>query len=499
MTKTKKHSSILSKSRYLAGLQCSKLLWTHFNAKENLPSGDEVDPDVAFRFEHGHRVGELAQKLYPDGILIDWDSGFDAVLKDTQEALKARKPIFEAAFIYDNAYTRADILVPAGKKKWDIVEVKSTTAAKDHHIDDLAFQRYVYEGAGLAIRRSILMHINSRYIRQGELQLDRLFACDDLSSEVNQPLADVKENVDQMFKIIQKKKCPKHAIGPHCDDPYGCDLHDSCWSFLPEHHVFDLRGGNKKAYKLLADGVLALSDIPPQTKLSDKQTIQIQTVKSGIAHCDKNAIRSFLKSLVYPLYYLDFETFATPIPHFDDSRPYQQIPFQFSLHIQHKAGAKTEHVGFLPESKEDPRSVFLKHLRAHLGKKGSIIVYNQGFEKARLKECAQHFPKYAKWVDSVLPRFVDLLKPFSSFSYYHPDQHGSASLKAVLPALTDQDYEDLDIADGGSAMRIYLHLLENELSQKEQKKILRDLDSYCKRDTEGMVWIIEKLRKLVAA
>lgn len=198
---------------------------------------------------------------------------------------------------------------------------------------------------------------------------------------------------------------------------------------------------------------------------------------------------------------MDFETYMTAIPLYKGIKPYQQIPFQFSVHIVDKKG-KTKHISFIAQGTDDPRKEFAKNLKKALGKKGTIIAFNQGFEQGRLNEIAAFMPKYSKWVESINERMIDLLVPFRNFDYYNPIQHGSASIKNVLPALTGKSYQDNEIKGGASASVLYFYAIHGKKyglrpSQQEIDKIMKDLEEYCGLDTEGMIWIVDRLRELV--
>ncbi|MCK4922867.1 MAG: DUF2779 domain-containing protein, partial [Bacteroidales bacterium] len=213
-------------------------------------------------------------------------------------------------------------------------------------------------------------------------------------------------------------------------------------------------------------------------------------------------IKKFLDTLKHPLYFLDFETFNTAIPLYDGVRPYQQITFQFSLYVQDKPDGKLVHHSFLAEGKEDPRLMFLSSLQKVLGEKGSIIAYNQSFEIGRLKELAEAFTDYKKWIESILPRFIDLMVPFRKFYYYNPVQQGSASIKKVLPAITGKGYDDMEISEGGTASLEFLRITQGASDgtfpdNNEIKKVRENLEKYCALDTEGMVWIVNRLKELI--
>lgn len=482
---------ILTKSKYLTGLQCLKYLWIDVHEPEKIPPPEEHE---LYRYDEGTLVGELAKKLFPKGIdLAGLD--FEENIQRTKEALKEKKPLFEAGFRFGDCFARADILVPVGNK-WDIIEVKSATKVKDINLHDLSFQKYCYEGFGLKIRNSFLMHINNEYVRKGEINPKKLFVQEDITSEVNELVKDIKQRIDRMFKIIKATKCPNLDIGPHCSNPYECPI-EECWDFLPEDHVGNLYRGGKKSFELIEMGIYSVKEIPDTIKLTSHQRLQRDCERSGKEQVDKESIKQFLGTLQYPLYFLDFETFNTAIPLFNGLKSYQQVPFQFSLHIVKDKKSKPKHYFFLASSREDPRKKFLSKLKDVLGNKGSIIVYNQSFEIKILKELSEAFPKHKSWAKNVIARIIDLLKPFKKFYYYHPLQRGSASIKVVLPVLTGKSYEGMDIADGGAASLAFLKMSFENVSEVEKNKVKKNLEKYCKLDTEGMIWIVDELKNKV--
>ena len=306
----------------------------------------------------------------------------------------------------------------------------------------------------------------------------------------------LEERIENMLAVIDSDECPETGIGRHCNDPYSCLLQEECWKHLPEHHVMTLYSGKKLGEDLIAQGIFDISKIPEVTKLNDKQQIQKDCVVCGRPHIDPAKIKSFLKGLRYPLYFMDFETFATGVPIYDGTSPYQNIPFQFSLHVITKPGAMIEHYEFLAKSKDVPRPAFLAELKQDIGPKGNILVYYEAFEKSRLKELAGAFPGYQEWVDSINERIVDLNVPFRNFSYYHPQQLGSSSLKHVLPALTNLSYDDLEIGEGTTASLKFMEATFDNIPDEERQKIRANLLIYCGQDTEAMVRIIKRLDEL---
>lgn len=487
---------LLTKSKYLLFLQCPKLLWINFNDPDLIPEVDEATQHI---FDQGTLVGELACSLFPDGIKVPDDSFVDN-LKKTKNLLNEKKPLFEPGFLCENIFSRADIIVPVGDK-WDIIEVKSSTEVKDINVQDVSFQKYCYEKFGLKIRKCFLMHINNEYIRKGDINPANLFKKTDITKEVEESMEGIKDRISEAFKIISDKK-PENSIGPHCKNPYTCQLFDECWGFLPKNSVFDLYRGGKKSFKLFEEGIMHIKDIPDRFKLTDHQDIQRSCERSGKIHIHKESIKHFLKELKYPLYFLDFETYNTAIPLYDGLKPYQQVPFQFSLHIQNKPKDEIMHFSFLAEGCDDPRNKFMSELKKLLGDNGSVIVYNPAFEKRILKETATFLPEFKDWVDSINSRIVDLLIPFRNFSYYNPLQQGSASIKKVLPALTGKKYDDMEIAQGGDASRRYLYITHGKPngekeSLEEIKKVRDALEKYCELDTWAEVLILNKLKEVL--
>jgi hypothetical protein len=484
-------SQLLTKSKYLAGLQCPKLLWVQFHEPERIPDTDAV---TQYIFDQGHLVGELAKKLFPGSTDIPHDD-FTANVNKTEELLKERIPLYEAGILSGEIYSRIDVLNPANENEWDIIEVKSSTFDKKVHIDDVSFQKYCCETHGLKIRKCFLALINNKYVKNGEIDPHGLFIIHDVTDRVIAVSEDIRDRIDTMLETVESTNCPEVSIGKYCREPYECPLVE-CWESLPEDSIFTLYYGGKKCFDLFSEGILTVKDIPDSYKMGEKQHIQRACVISGEPFVNKEGIREFISSLKYPLYFLDFETIGPAVPLFDGTRPYQDTPFQFSLHVINSEDAVPDHFSFLASGPDDPRPSVLTELKRLLGDTGSIVVYNQGFEEGILKELALAFPEHDNWVTQVCDRLVDLLTPFSNFHYYHPQQKGSASLKRVLPAITGQSYGGLEISEGQSASIAFQTITYGDVSEEEKQKVREDLIRYCGQDTEGMIWIVEKLRNL---
>ena len=483
---------LLSKSKYLTGLQCPKYLWMQIHEAERIP---EVDAVTQYVFDQGHLVGEYAKKLFPGGIDIPHDDFMENIVT-TRNLLVERKPLFEAGMLSGRIYCRLDILNPANEDEWDIIEIKSGTSVKEIYIDDVSFQKFCCEKAGLKIRTCNLGFINNQYVKNGEIDSKELFILEDISAQVEEVSEDIEEQVSDLLEVISNKACPEMTIGQHCLSPYECPLREECWGFLPENSIFDLRGGKTKQFSLYEQGILSIKDIPDDIPLSRQQQIQKECVMTGNVHVEKGEIRQFLSKLKYPLYYLDFETFGPAIPIYDGTRPYQNIPFQFSLHVVESEGCEPVHHSFLAQGTEDPRPQILRELQRLLGSEGSIIAYNAGFEESVLKELAEAFPEYTDWLEGILTRMVDLLYLFTNFHYYNASQKDTASLKRVLPAVTGKGYEEMGIGAGMDASIAFARIVCGDASQEEISQIRADLLKYCKLDTEGMTWVVDKLREL---
>lgn len=484
----------------MAGLQCRKYLWYLVNAKKEVP---EPDFSTRFMFRQGVLVGEYAKKLFPGGIDLGRSGDISEQLIRTSEILSERRPIFEASVSTGNIYSRVDILKPAPGDSWDIIEVKSATQLKEEYLQDVAFQKYTFLQAGIKVSNCYLAFINNQYIRQGEIDPEELFDIRDINAEIGEVITAIPEIIEEMVEMLQKPRHPSIKIGRQCNNPYVCPLKGKCWEFMPENHVFNLYGNKDKAIDLYNQGILSIEEIPEGYNLNLKQQIQKDCAVTKKPRVDKGQISAFLKKLKTPLFFFDFETYSTALPIHEGTKPFQRIPFQYSIHILDDLYGEPAHYDFLASGNQDPRKELLENLKDHLGDSGSIIVYYEFFEKGVLNELAGNFPEYAEWVKSVIPRIVDLYRPFGDFYYYNSVQKGSASVKKVLPAITDYSYKGMDIADGLSASVYFLYACghykigESCPTPEEVEKIRKDLITYCGMDTGGMIHILRGLDEAI--
>jgi predicted RecB family nuclease len=487
---------MLSKSRFLAGLQCHLKLWYQCFERELIP---KVPPSQQAIFDAGHEVGELAMQLFPGGILID--APYYLHKQAVQSTIKAMqdpdvKSIYEAAFVYDGVRIRADVLERLDDGSWNLVEVKSSTSVKEVYYPDVAVQYYVLEGSGLKISRAGILHINNEYVYDGQnLDLESLFSFVDLTGEIIAMQAEIPGQLKELKVTLAEEGATKIRPSRHCHKPYDCEFWEHCTKDMPEFWVYDISGiGQDKLEKLADMGIQAIGDIPATFPLSQIQ----DRIRASVANQQEfisKKLEAELNDVEYPVHFLDFETIGPAIPRYESTRPYQTIPFQWSDHVLYEDG-KLDHREYLCNEDKDPREEFTTSLLDALGTEGSIVIYTS-YETGVLKSLSEHFPQYADELQSAIDRFVDLYAIIRR-SYYHPKFYGSFSLKYVLPALVpEMSYENLSIQDGMQASLDYLRMIDHETPENERAKIRDDLLIYCGQDTLAMVKIRDELLKRI--
>lgn len=486
----------LSKSKIVAYRQCPKRLWLEVHQPELREDSSATEAT----FRRGYQIGDLAQELYDDGNgeLVDLDKlSFGEAFELSAELLQKNQIIFEAGLQAGGGLAFADVMLPLNKKgkpKWKMIEVKSSTSVKDYYRDDVAMQCYVAKEMGVDIKKVALAHVDSSWVYPGDGKYDGLLTEADLTEEALSRYDEAKQWVEDAHHICRQKSAPQIDIGNHCSQPFDCGFYHFCSKDLPEveHPASWLPDVRSKKLKELIyeDGVMALEEIPDDL-LNDKQLRVKQSTLNNETYFDEQAAKEALSPQAYPAYFLDFETANFVIPIWAGTRPYQQVPFQFSLHVLDQSHQLT-HVEFLEISGNNPCKNFAEALITYCGKKGPIYVYNRGFEGRIVRELSEMFPKLSKQLIAITARFVDLL-PVARNNFYHPSQKGSWSIKSVLPAVGGPDYSDLDgIQDGGSASEEYVWSIKGECSEEEKQKIRDQLLKYCELDTEGMIWVWEK-------
>ena len=489
------HPHLLSKSTYIAGLQCEKKLFLQKHRRDLIPP---IAAAQQFVFDQGSRVGELAQQLFLGGVDATPESYYDfrPAIEQTRKWMEEGKTvIYEAAFQFDRVLAAVDILVRDGNG-WKAFEVKSSTEVKEVHRNDAAIQYYIMTQLGIAIHDISIVYINNQYVREGEVDIQQLFVTESVLEDVLQRQAMIPAKVAELKAVLEGKQEPVVDIGPQCDDPYECDLKHYCWAHVPDYSVFNInRLGSVYKWELYKNGVLKVDDVPETFSLGQNQRMQVDAQKSGEVTIDHAEIKSFLNDLNYPLYFLDFETFSTSVPIIDGTRPYQQLVFQYSLHIQNEPSGELIHKEYLAiPSSGDYLPDLIQTMIADCSTSGDIIVYNQGFESGKIKDMASMYPRFEVGLNAMLDRIVDLMVPFQKRWYYTPMMKGSYSIKYVLPALVPElSYKTLDIQEGETASAVFSSMMTG-LFAGDIEKTRRDLLEYCKLDTLAMVRILEVLR-----
>lgn len=477
---------LLSKSRFMSGLQCHKRLYLECFHPELATSPNEQQQAV---FDTGTEIGALARRLFPGGSLIEEEYfHHDDAMKSTQTALADTKvsTIYEAAFRYNDVRTRIDILIHNGEGSYDMIEIKSSTQVKEEHIPDVGIQLYILNGNGIDIRHACLGLINTEYVYLGgEYDLSELIRIEDITDIARSMQPDIPKLLEDMRGPLWNKEAPEITTGRQCSRPYECSFYDHCHASEPEHHVSQLpRASEKLLHSLEEARICDIRDIPVDfAGLNYLQQRVRDCVVNNRFHLDNELIQT-LQHLEYPIRFLDFETFNPALPIYVGTRPYQVIPFQWSNHILEKSG-ELKHEQFLHEGADDPREPFARSLLHTLGAEGSIVVYSS-FEAARIRELAAAFPSLSTDLLGLLEsRVVDLLQLVRKHCY-HPEFHGSFTIKSVLPALVpDLDYDDLDITDGGMASVAYAEMRRPETTPERRDFLKKSLLEYCRRDTEA--------------
>ena len=440
----------------------------------------------------------MARQLYPDGILVDADfMHFPQALSLTKAALgkKIPVPLFEAAFQFDEVRTRVDILKPTGKNNFSLIEVKSSSSLKEEYVLDAAIQYYILVGAGINVTQVCLAHLNKEYIYPGgEYDLTKLFATDDITSKVQTLQPEIENSLKSMRLCLAESDIPLIKAGKQCTKPYRCSFLGYCHQNEPEHHISQLPRISEKLLQRLEEiGVNDILEIPADfSELNEMQQRVRDCVVNDTLYLDKE-IKNELGKLIYPIHFLDFETFNPALPLYIGTKPYEVIPFQWSDHILDKVGT-LHHEEFLHDGTGDPRPAFTESLVNTLGKSGTVVVYS-GYEAGRIKALAEAFHRHSDDLLAILPRIFDLLPQIRN-NCYHSEFHGSFSIKEVLPALVPgMSYKDLEINEGGLASLAYLEIISPQTTSDKCKEFRTNLLKYCERDTEAMVRLVERLKE----
>ena len=490
----------LSKSNYTQAIQCPKSLWLHHYKKEVLAPDDAA---TIARQENGKAVGALVCEFFLGGRKVSYDaSDMKEMASLTKKWIdEGVETIYEATFMVDDLLVMVDIL-RVYEDGVEIVEVKSSTEMKEIYYHDVAFQKYVVERAGYAVKRCSVVHLDSDYVRGEELELERLFVSVAVGEEVKSLLEGIPAHIEAFRSYLaDKEQEPDIEIGLHCKNPYECAAKEYCWKVqrgIPEYSVFNIFNlGSKKQAELYEQGIIKIGDIPDDFEMTKKQKAKVENHKAQKTHIDQAKINEFLQSLTYPLYHLDFETFQQAIPQWQGISPYMQIPFQYSLHIE-QVEVSPEHIEFLAKEGTDPREALAQRLVADIPTDVTVLAYNMSFEKGVLKKLADQFPKYQAHLMAIHDNIKDLMLPFQKGYYVTPSMQGSYSIKYVFPALVPEMYDayiNLDlIHNGGEAMNAFAQMAF--MDEAEKTAMREALLKYCELDTWAMVKVLERLREI---
>ena len=488
----------LSKSTFIKGLQCEKALYLY---KNNYKLRDETSPQLQAIFDQGTNVGILAQDLFPGGVDASPSSYFkmqESVFKTKEFIENGEQIIYEATFQFNGVIAALDILVKE-TDGWKAYEVKSSTSVSEIYIMDAAIQFYTIVNSGIDLIDISIVHINNQYVKNGDINVQELFTIESVFDSVQEVLPNIPNQVETFKKLIKQNAVPTINIGEQCDNPYSCDFKSHCWKHIPKYSIFNISRLNaRKKFELYNQGIITFNHLNLDTApLNEIQMMQVISELEGEIFIDKENIKHFINDLSYPIYHLDFETMTSAIPIFDNTKPYQQYVFQYSLHIEQKNG-EIEHKEYLAVANPnvDPRVNFVKQLIQDCNILGDILVYNIGFERGKLNDLIAIYPQYQVELQDIIYRLKDLMIPFQQKWYYTPQMKGSYSIKYVLPALVPElSYQNLEIKEGGTASNTFTQMVLGEF-KGDIEKTRTDLLEYCKMDTFAMVKILEKLRSI---
>lgn len=469
---------LITKSDYLLFLCCKNEFWLK-KRKPEFKVATEMSLDNQHRIEQGKEVEQLAYNI-------------SRLRKADVKQVHIEKNIWA-----DNLYCRCDILVELYNGKYELYEVKSGASIKEENYEDVTFQRIVLSNANYVVSNVFLVYVNTDYVLGEELDVDTYFIIEDVTAIAKERTPQTKLNIASAINYLNTE--PVFKLTDLCSERLNCAFALFSGVTEPAYSVFNIaRLHTNKLYELLQMGIVDIMDIPTDFKLSVKQQQQINIAQNNTTYIDKEAINDTLNNLVYPLYFYDYETFNATIPMYKGLKPYQQMVFQFSLHIKETPFSELKHHEFLSKGHIEPSFEVAQALSALITKRqGTFIVWNQSFEKTRNKEIANMYPQFTNFLNWVNEQTFDLMKIFSQNYYMHPEFKGSCSIKKVLPVLVPElSYQNLAINEGMTASIKWFQMVTNKTNTHEKEAIYQHLLAYCKLDTLAMVKILEKIQKL---
>lgn len=485
----------LSKSKYCRGITCSKMLWLDTYMPEK-----GIDINNASVLENGSSVGELAKELFGKYIDIPFDEDLTKMIITTKKEIESNDKciITEASFSYDNNFCSVDLLKKDGDT-YEIYEVKSSTKTKDIYIHDVSYQYYVLSKLNMKVKKAAIVHINPFYERKGNLDINKLFVIEDVTEKVINIVSSIDTNIKILKNILANNNEPIIDIGKHCNSPYECPYFNYCTEKFSKPNIFDLKRLRfSSKISNYQKEIITLDSVKSEIK-DEKVLTEVEYIFKKTDKINKLAIDEFLNTISYPLYYLDFETFQEAVPSLDRQKPYEQVPFQYSLHYTMSENSSLEHKEFLAYPGHDPRRELAERLCEDIDLNVCTVAYNMNFEKSVIRRLADLYPDLRNHLMNIHDNMKDLMVPFYHMDYYNNKMQGSYSIKYVLPALFPSDpsldYHNLDeVHNGSEAMNAYFEM--SKLEGAELEKLRNNLLKYCELDTYAMVKILEKLQEL---
>jgi len=453
----------------------------------------------------GYEVELFARNLYPNAKLVTGKLQ-DAATQTNDFLEGGSKELFQASFLVDDLFASCDILLWNEMfGAWDIIEVKSSTDKgyqknkKKEHILDASFQRHVAQKTGLKVVNVYLLELNKKYYKNGEINPNELFnlteittECIDLEDQIIADLQDVKSLLGNSNPL--EYSCKYKGRSRHCRS------FNYLYTTVPKYSVYDLRAigaSKKKLCNLIDSGYLKLEDIPDDFELTNRHARQRRVTITNETIFEKEKIQQQFDELEYPLYFLDYETLACGIPKFDNTYPYQQTVFQYSLHILQRDGTIT-HKEYIHKDQSTPVYIIAKKLREEFGDQGHVVVWNRSFEGKCHQDLAIINPELSDFLLGLNDRIYDLMKIFERMEYLHTDFKGKYSIKNILPVMCPElSYDNLQVSNGAEAVVEYENLVFGDVPNELREDKFYALLEYCKLDTWAMVRIFQELEKMV--
>ena len=480
----------LTKARFLSGLQCHKRLWFEIHQ----PLAESAEPSIAIL--QGRALDEVVQGLHP-GAVISRTKGMPSAIAETKRVMaqgsRAASLLYQAAFRAGDLAVVADVLRRRGAE-FELIEVKAATEVKGTHLPDAAFQALVLQRAKIPLGRVLLGLVDNRFILRRPGDYQGLLAEVEITESVQEYLPEAAARALEFQGVMADESMPSIVVGPHCLSPHECPFLTRCTAGrdTPEYPVDVLPRGGQTVAALLAEGYRDLRDVPAKRLTDDIHRRVFDATCSGLAFFDLGATAE-LRQLGSPFAYLDFETISFSVPEVIGTRPYEQLPFQWSVHVEDSPG-DVRHAEYLAIESFGDFEALADALIAALPAEGPIFAYNANFEAGVLHRLAELLPARAAALRAVAERLFDLL-PIARAAYYHRDMRGSWSIKSVMPTIDGGlDYEHLDLVrDGDGAQRAFLELRGARVPTERAQALRGALLQYCRHDT----WVMVVLRRFL--